>query len=289
LAAALSEEFHHRWDKYNAVHRHIEWLRQNVPPFPPREPPIVPESLERSGLWQASAQAAEVLEEASNAEDEDESDADDAAGATAVRKPEYYCVDGIPDGCTPFPLCMFPEFWGPNAVLAYQSFYQGAKVGFCTYSKREPPPWLRLHVPGDASSLRAMHPVPSTLNSVVKAIDRTTSAVNRFVERTISTAKSTPRPAAALPDRRFKFLATRSRVVFQQSVADDEEAGVCAKKRSRDAASGETGMRKARRLWMVMSVSETLERSRADLGEPTVASSDDDEASSDLPLESDSE
>lgn len=55
-----------------------------------------------------------------------------------------YCPDTIPDGeLTPFPQAMPDEFKHEDAVQAYRSYYIGAKQRMLTYTRREPPEWLK--------------------------------------------------------------------------------------------------------------------------------------------------
>lgn len=71
----------------------------------------------------------------------------------SLKEPTYYCTEGIPKGCTPFPLAMPKERKQPNAVEAYRMFYQTEKRELLQYTKREMPPWIDLsRVPQDLDS-----------------------------------------------------------------------------------------------------------------------------------------
>jgi len=198
----------------------VAWLRAHPPPFPDRSAaPIAPAALRRSGPWVAtggggagsgdgdggsgesggdtseqaaaatsavhvtsSSAAAASLGAPASASDA-ASPAAPAPAADPLAEGEYWAVEGIPPGCTPVPLAMFPQFRQPNAVAAYRAFYQGAKAAFSDYTRRAPPEWLRLHVAGDAGAIADLHPVPATLNQVLLMVDRVHAKASRQAER----------------------------------------------------------------------------------------------------------
>lgn len=60
----------------------------------------------------------------------------------SVDEPTYYCTEGIPEGCTPFPLAMPSHCKQPNAVEAYRYLYQTEKKDLLQYTRRSLPPWI---------------------------------------------------------------------------------------------------------------------------------------------------
>lgn len=200
LATALVEEYTHRFGTVIAIAPHVAWLQAHEPPFPSA-------AAGGGGSGNSGSSGAGAAAAGNDDDDDDGDDDDDDAGATSSSgnagigtasnsssnssssnsssgEPlSQLAPEGTSPGCTPFPLAMPEYLWSRNAVEAYRRYYQVAKAAGSKYTKRDPPPWLTLHVPGDPASMRLQMPVETTVIKMAEAADKIVAAAARNAAR----------------------------------------------------------------------------------------------------------
>eukprot|EP00117_Sycon_ciliatum_P024906 scpid13478/ scgid20788/ len=139
IAKELCSEFTHRYGKQHKTEVHIDWLKDNLPQFPP--PPGHDGRLPNGEL-------------------------------PKPRKPVYFSTGPLLPGTTPLPLAMPEDCYLPDACQAYRKMYLLHKRSFATWSKRDVPTWFE-------EGVAHLPPLPATPKTPPKKQTNTKKTVKR--------------------------------------------------------------------------------------------------------------